>query len=320
MEIGLRRNVDRQGSDASSQQIKSTNNGLAGDSQRGHLPYKAGLDPAPCKVPPIVQKHRDPPYPSHNAVVPPPQLLVAVLALAPLPPPPLPHHRHLDHLLHHHRDPAPYKELRLPQRIPHLPPDDRPRGERMHKRAADEPADDFAHVGGLSLGLARELPFEPLPGPDAVDEEEAREEAVPAVGPEAADRGEGVDARGVERGEVGERGRGERGEDDGEEGVPEGEGRHEEGAQGGGEGELGGEGEGVERCWRGVWSRRLQVLGVDVADRGEGKAKRGEHVEDDAVDPVADAWGPCFLRVPHVCRCPEDSPKSISPFWASARN
>lgn len=95
--------------------------------------------------------------------------------------------------------------------------------------------------------------------------------------------------------------------------MPEGEGRHEEGAQGGGEGELGGEGERVECCWRGVWSGRLQVLGVDVADRSEGKAKCGEHVEDNTVNPIADAWGPRFLCMPHVCRCPEEFPESTSP-------
>lgn len=72
----------------------------------------------------------------------------------------------------------------------------------MHKRTADEPAHHFAHVRGLPLPLAGEPPLEPLPGPDAIDEKEAREEAVPAVGPEAADGGEGVDARGVERGKV----------------------------------------------------------------------------------------------------------------------
>ena len=60
----------------------------------------------------------------------------------------------------------------------------------MHERASPEATEHLPHIRVLIRALSRKNPFEPLAGPHAENKEQAREEPVPAVAPEAAHGGD----------------------------------------------------------------------------------------------------------------------------------
>ena len=72
----------------------------------------------------------------------------------------------------------------------------------MHERAAHESTENLADIRFFGGALSGYCPLEVFAGPDAVDEEEAGEETMPAIAPEIPDGFQFPDTRRVERWEV----------------------------------------------------------------------------------------------------------------------
>lgn len=217
---------------------------MSTSSQPSHLPHQPSPHPPPGEVPPRIQEHADPPDAANEHIGPSLQthdiislLVPSSSSTAPLPPCPEPDHRPPDALLDDHGDAVIDKEPRLSKRA--VPPaHDGVRREAVHQRAAHEPAEHLPNVRLVRVALARDFALEPFAGPDAVDEEEAGEETMPAVAPEISDALEVPDARGVEGWEVREWVGGQGRQHDGEGAVAQGEYGHQKGTQCGSQGQL----------------------------------------------------------------------------------
>ena len=212
-------------------------------SQPRHFPHQASPHPPPGEIPPRVQKHADPPDAANNHIIPPLQTNIIIIILLPIPstspllPSPKMYYRPPDALLDDHGDAVVDKEPRFSKRA--VPPaHDGVRREAVHKGAAHEPAEHLAHIRLFRGALARDFALDPFARPDAVDEEEAGEETMPAVAPEISDVLEVPDTRGVEGWEVREwvwcQGR----QHDCEGAVAQGEYGHQKGTQCGSQGQL----------------------------------------------------------------------------------